>query len=74
MVANEYSYLWDGSAPEWVLLNANAGRSEPPSYTIANTATKRALLISDEAVDAEVVENMLEHGCRVMSPAEWARL
>jgi len=74
MAASEYSYLWDGSAPEWVLLNANAGKGGPPSYTIANTATKRALLISDAADDAEVIKNMLERGCKVISPEEWKRL
>jgi hypothetical protein len=74
MAASEYSYLWDGSAPEWALLNANAGTKDAPSYTIVNTATKRALLISDESIDAEVVQKMLDNGCRLLSPSDWARI
>jgi hypothetical protein len=60
----DFKYLWDGSAPEWALLNI-----EPQGeacYLIVNTETKSAKLIEDEHVFAEVVNQMLSAKTRVV--------
>lgn len=66
---DQYSYLWDGSAPAWALLHINSSsREEEPRYVIVNTDTKRTLLIQDNATYARVKELMLEHGARIVLP------
>jgi hypothetical protein len=73
VTAAEYSYLWDGSSDDWVLLRTAETESGEPSYLAANIAERNALIIEDDAIYAEVIGKMLEHGCRVMTPEEWNR-
>ena len=66
--ADELAYLWDGSCKEWALLHVNAKRpDEVPSYLIVNTVTRRAKLICDDELYAEVKNKMLRHGVRIVT-------
>lgn len=66
--ASEFEHLWDGSSNDWVLLHVNAKNpQEEPRYMIVNTVTRRALLISDNDLYAEVKSEMLRHGVRIVS-------
>lgn len=59
----KYSYLWDGSEDGWALLWVNSKSvNESPAYSVVNTITRRALLISDSAVEEGVVKEMLARG------------
>lgn len=64
---SKFSYLWDGTAPEWALLQVNPGSAESPKYVIVNTQTRAAKLIEDNALFAQVVQAMLSSGVRVVS-------
>lgn len=56
-----HKYLWDGSAPEWVLV-----RDGPGSYAVYNRKDRTALIIEDEREYAAVVNNMLRAGVEVL--------
>jgi hypothetical protein len=63
-----YKYLWDGSSEAWALMQSTRHEpNAPPSYSIVNTETRRALLISDNALFAQVIQEMLSHGVRIVS-------
>ncbi|MDT0140820.1 hypothetical protein [Acidovorax sp. PRC11] len=68
--AHQYGYLWDGTAPQWALMNVAEPNSEP-QYLIVNTDAKAAKLIENKLVADEVVERMLAAGVRVLAPAEF---
>lgn len=60
-----FKYLWDGSSPQWALLNI-----EPQGdarYLIVNTETKSAKIIEDNQIFFEVVNQMLNAHTRVVS-------
>jgi hypothetical protein len=64
----KYSYLWDGSEDGWALLWVNSkSADENPAYSVVNTITRRALLITDGAVEESVVKEMLARGRPVVS-------
>jgi hypothetical protein len=64
----EFSYLWDGSSPEWALLLINAGKfDESPEYLIVNTQKRTTLLISDDMTYIQVQERMLNEGIQIVS-------
>ena len=66
----DYKYLWDGSSSAWVLLRINGDEpDEKPRYSIFNTETRGALLISDDTTYDEVKEMMIAKGVRIVSPA-----
>ncbi|QQB51478.1 hypothetical protein [Delftia acidovorans] len=66
----QYGYLWDGTAPQWALMNVGASGSEP-EYLIVNTDAKAAKLIENNLDADEVVKRMLAAGVRVLTPAEF---
>lgn len=64
----EYNYLWDGSCSGWVLLHLNSNKpEEAPRYVIFNLETRKALLIRDDEVYAEVRQAMLDGGVRIVT-------
>ena len=66
----DYKYLWDGSAPAWALVQVNSDKAgEEPRYAIFNTETRRALVIRDDGIYAEVKGKMLELGVSIVSLA-----
>ena len=63
---SEYAYLWDGSAPEWILMNLR-GRLMP-----FNTATGRSLVILDGNDEmSRVVTWMQASECPVVDFIDW---
>ena len=74
MTTKDHSYLWEEESADWVLVKLDADGTDPERYVVANIRTKQALLMEDEPEHELVVEKMLEHGCRVISPAEFAQL
>lgn len=65
--AQRFHYLWDGSEPQWALLNVTASNDEP-QYLIVNTDSKAAKIIEDDALAHQVIKQMLAAGVRVVSP------
>jgi len=59
----EYSFLWDGSQPGWVLVKPEPGQC---NYTIYNTETKMFLVIEISADYEWVCFEMLQRGVRVV--------
>lgn len=60
-----FKYLWDGSAPQWALLNV-----EPEGearYLIVNTDSKSVKLIENNQLFREVIDEMLEAKVRMVS-------
>ena len=55
----QYGYLWDGTAPQWALMNVGA------------SGAKAAKLIENNLDADEVVKRMLAAGVRVLTPAEF---
>lgn len=68
--AHQYGYLWDGTEPQWALMNVSAPDGEP-KYLIVNTKAKAAKLIENKLDADEVVKRMLAAGVRVLTPAEF---
>ena len=65
---DDYKYLWDGSSPAWSLVQVNPDNAgEVPRYSIFNVETKRALLIRDDEIYAEVKKRMMERGVSIIS-------
>jgi hypothetical protein len=63
--------LWDGSSSGWALFHLNAENpDEVPRYAIVNAETKRALIIEDDKVYAQVIQAMLDHRVKVITVAE----
>lgn len=61
----DFKYLWDGSSPQWALLNI-----EPQGdarYLIVNTETKSAKIIEDNHIFTEVINQMISAKARVIS-------
>jgi hypothetical protein len=64
----EFSYLWDGSSPSWVLLHINATEeAEDPEYLIVNTEERNTLLIGNDDLYERVIQQMLLSGVRIVS-------
>lgn len=55
----EYSYLWDGSDPGWVVLK------DEYDYTIYNTQRHSVLSIEDEDLNNQLAAAMILSGCEV---------
>jgi hypothetical protein len=69
MHSGDFSYLWDGSSNDWVLVQLDGS---PSRFVIANAATSRALIIEDEATSAAVIQTMLARGSRVITARQFA--
>jgi hypothetical protein len=63
----QYSHLWDGTEPGWVLVlhAAQDGISED-SMSIYNELTQMALIIEDDILAREVRSQMLAAGIRTI--------
>lgn len=59
MDISEFSYLWTTQKHDYVLVKSEYG------YAIVNKREQTMLCISNDDVDAAVVEKMLEEGCSV---------
>jgi hypothetical protein len=65
---SEYSYLWDGSSPEWALLYVNINQeNEAPRYGIVDTESRDVLIIEDDDAFIQVKRKMIEGGVRIVS-------
>ncbi|QSQ26147.1 hypothetical protein JY651_14965 [Pyxidicoccus parkwayensis] len=70
----KYSYLWDGSSPEWVLVVVGQDKSgQEPRYVIFNLRDRTALLIEDDKLSEEIKRRMIESGVRVVTSLEDGR-
>lgn len=65
----QYSYLWDGTEPGWVLVlhHATQGESSEDTMSIYNELTRMALIIEDDTVAREIQSQMLAAGIRTIS-------
>jgi hypothetical protein len=59
----EYSYLWDGSSPGWVLVKDPEVSGE---FSVVHKTRHVALLIENDAISKAVCQKMLENGCEVL--------
>lgn len=66
----QYGHLWDGTSPQWALMNVGAPDGAP-EYLIVNTDAKAAKLIENKLDADEVVKRMVAAGARVLTPAEF---
>jgi hypothetical protein len=62
---DDYSYLWDGSQPEWVLAPAPGGPDQV-QFVILNWKTNYVLLIEHDDTCRGVVKRMQDAGVRVL--------
>jgi len=62
-------YLWDGTAPQWILMKLDSSSSSP-RFLIMNADSKSAKIIEDDVLAKQVIEKMLAAGVRVMSPGQ----
>lgn len=60
-----YKYLWDGSEPEWVLLQLDT--TTHGAFSIFNRETKMVLVIEDNGVFEQVIAQMLNSDVEVIS-------
>lgn len=56
MNIDAYKYLWEEEKEDWVLVNTEYG------YVIVNKRTQSALLLSDDALEDEIVQKMKNAG------------
>lgn len=56
MNIDKYKYLWELEKADWVLINTEYG------YGIVNKKTQMALLVSDDMLEAAIIDKMLESG------------
>ncbi len=59
MSINEYIYLWTTKKDEFVLVNTEYG------YGIVNKKEQKALYISDEQLEEQLINKMIEEGNKV---------
>ena len=59
--SSDLSYLWDGSAPWWVLQ-----RLSGDSYAIVDQKNGMALILEDEEEHRIVIGNMLRAGVQIL--------
>lgn len=59
MNIDNFSYLWDENKADFVLVTTDFG------YAIVNKKEQNMLLISDEELEKEVIEKMLQSGNKV---------
>ncbi len=59
----KYKYLWDGSAPGWVLLKAPDLAGE---YCIFNEHTSTLLHTEDDQLNLLLCQRMRESGCKTI--------
>jgi hypothetical protein len=60
---DEYAYLWDGTAPDWVLVRTE--NSEAPVMPF-NTRTRLALVIEDDGIREAVTRTMIEKNVPIL--------
>jgi hypothetical protein len=56
-----YSYLWDGSEPEWVLLSGPDG-----GYCVFHKTNHVICIIESDDLNEAVCKKMLEEGCEIL--------
>ncbi|HAP75337.1 MAG TPA: hypothetical protein DCR14_04575 [Acidimicrobiaceae bacterium] len=61
--APQYSYLWDGSEPGWVIWQLPGRNDETGRRLIFNLVDHTALIIEDDELAEAVLAEMVEHGC-----------
>ena len=62
---SHFSYLWDGSAPQWALLNIEPeGQAD---YMVVNTENRAVKIIEDDELFKAVINEMLTAHVRVVS-------
>ncbi|MCR5478246.1 MAG: hypothetical protein K6F27_00110 [Ruminococcus sp.] len=54
----EYDYLWTTEKNNWVLVKSSYG------YGIINKATQSMLMVYDDELEKELIERMLDEGCK----------
>lgn len=59
MTLDDYSYLWNKEKDIWVLVDTAYG------YAIINKKDQTSLVISDEELEASVIQQMLKSGNQV---------
>ena len=63
---DEYSYLWDGTDTDWVLVPRDPELGSAASASIYNQRTRMMLLIEDDALAKALVDRMREAKVRVI--------
>lgn len=62
---SNFRYLWDGSAPQWALLNIEAeGQTD---YMMVNTESRAVKIIEDDELFKTVINELLSAYVRVVS-------
>lgn len=61
-----YQHLWDGTSPQWALLNVEPNGAEA-KYLIVDTETRSAMIIEDDRIASQVIDRMLAAGVRIIA-------
>ena len=59
----EYKYLWDGSSPQWGLVND--GSLLEPIYSIVNRIDNLFLIIEEDEIYDKVIQKMLDENVSI---------
>jgi MinD-like ATPase involved in chromosome partitioning or flagellar assembly len=63
----DFQYLWDGTEPDWVLVDVNPTHSNYESrFLVMNERTKIAMIIESDDQAREVITRMRNAGVKVI--------
>ena len=63
----DFQYLWDGTEPDWVLVDVNPTHSNYESrFVVENERTKFAVIIDNDDLAREVITRMRNAGVKVI--------